>query len=240
MSTDWLTAFLDFRPASLDPGTAFWAGVSGTTVSSPRGERGEFRTLLPPSGDAWLRVQRLEAVGPARVHLDLHTADPVSLRSAAEEHGAVLQHDAGFASYASPGGLPFCVVGSPGSQRAPAASWGTHRSLVDQVCIDIPHRPWQDEVAFWSALTGWAAQESGSAEFLRLAVPDALPLRLLLQRRDDDGGPVRAHLDLAADDPAAEVERVRALGASRRHDGAGWTTLLDPTGMEFCITDRRP
>lgn len=49
----------------------------------------------------------------------------------------------------------------------------------------------------------------------------------------------RVHLDLAADDPAADVERLLALGATHVHDKDEWgvkcTTLADPEGNEFCI-----
>lgn len=49
----------------------------------------------------------------------------------------------------------------------------------------------------------------------------------------------RLHLDLGAADPAAEVERLIALGATalrRQDDGEhGWVTLADPEGNELCI-----
>ena len=49
----------------------------------------------------------------------------------------------------------------------------------------------------------------------------------------------RVHLDLHADDRAAEVERLIALGATHVHDkdewGISWTTLADPEGNEFCV-----
>jgi catechol 2,3-dioxygenase-like lactoylglutathione lyase family enzyme len=240
MNVQWLTAFLDFRPASFDPGVAFWSGVTGSSLSSPRGPHGEFATLLPPSGDPWLRVQRLASAAPARVHLDLHADDPDALRRVADGLDAVLVRDEGFASYTSPGGLPFCVVGDPGSAVAAPVDWGTHRSLVDQVCIDVPHRGWDREVHFWSSLTGLELVDVEAPEFTRLARVPGLPLQVLLQRREDDEAPVRAHLDLASDDPEAETARIRGLGASVRHEGAAWTTLLDPTGLELCVTHRRP
>ena len=239
LNVAWLTAFLDYRPASFDAGAAFWAAVAGSTLSPARGEHAEFATLLPPTGDPWLRVQRLQSAAPARVHLDLHAHDPAALRGIADGRGAVLQHEYGFASYTSPGGLPFCVVGVHESVRGRAVAWGHHRSAVDQVCLDVPHGRWEQEADFWSSLLGLPGHDVGP-EFRRLDVPDEVPMKVLLQRRDDDEGPVRAHLDLATDDPAAEVERVRGLGAAYLHDGAEWTTLGDPTGLEFCVTDRRP
>jgi predicted enzyme related to lactoylglutathione lyase len=49
----------------------------------------------------------------------------------------------------------------------------------------------------------------------------------------------RVHLDLQADDRAAEVERLVSLGATVVHDkdewDVKWTTLADPEGNEFCV-----
>ena len=49
----------------------------------------------------------------------------------------------------------------------------------------------------------------------------------------------RVHLDLQADDRAAEVERLVSLGATVVHDkdawDVQWTTLADPEGNEFCV-----
>jgi hypothetical protein len=47
----------------------------------------------------------------------------------------------------------------------------------------------------------------------------------------------RVHLDLAAPDLGAEVERLVALGASVHQEQEGLTTLKDPEGNEFCVTD---
>jgi uncharacterized glyoxalase superfamily protein PhnB len=53
----------------------------------------------------------------------------------------------------------------------------------------------------------------------------------------------RVHLDLVADDLAAEVERAVSLGATKIADfneyGATWTTLTDPEGNIFDIGLRR-
>jgi hypothetical protein len=47
----------------------------------------------------------------------------------------------------------------------------------------------------------------------------------------------RLHIELVSDDRAAEVKRTLDLGASIYYEGDGWTTLQDPEGNEFCITD---
>jgi hypothetical protein len=47
----------------------------------------------------------------------------------------------------------------------------------------------------------------------------------------------RLHLDLRSDDRRAEVERLCGLGARIYQETEGCTTLQDPEGNEFCITD---
>jgi Glyoxalase-like domain len=45
----------------------------------------------------------------------------------------------------------------------------------------------------------------------------------------------RVHLDLAADNPAAELARLIELGARVVAEYERWTTLADPDGNEFCL-----
>ncbi len=49
----------------------------------------------------------------------------------------------------------------------------------------------------------------------------------------------RMHVDLATRDPAGEIERLVALGATkveyREGNGTSWTVMQDPEGNEFCI-----
>ncbi|OJV95787.1 MAG: glyoxalase [Microbacterium sp. 67-17] len=54
--------------------------------------------------------------------------------------------------------------------------------------------------------------------------------------------PPRIHLDLYADDQAAEVERLTALGArevhwSKRPADADYIIMEDPEGNRFCVID---
>jgi glyoxalase superfamily protein len=244
MSTSpyWVSAFLDFAPGSFDRGVAFWRGVTGYALSAPRGEDDQFATLVPPDGDDYLRVQHLTD-GAGRIHLDLHVENPVFAAESAIELGAhvLVRHEAGFVVVRSPGGLVFCFVPHAGAVRPHATTWpdGT-RSQVDQVCLDIPPASYDVEVAFWQHLTGWELSDVEESEFARLDSPDQQPLRWLLQRLDDDGGPVRAHLDLAADDRDAEVERHVALGATVAARRDGWTVLTDPAGSTYCVTRRSP
>lgn len=237
----WVTAFLDFAPGDLERGTAFWQGVTGYGLSERRGADGEFATLLPPDGDGYLKVQGL-ADGAGRLHLDLHVENPTYAAEAAIELGAhvLVRHEAGYVVLRSPGGFVFCFVSHPAHRRPAPAAWPGGRSMVDQVCLDIPPSAYDAEVEFWRTLTGWDLDPDVDREFARLAPPDDQPLRWLIQRLDDESDAVSAHLDLAAEDREAEIERHVALGAvaGARHDW--WTVLTDPVGTTYCITRRKP
>lgn len=164
------------------------------------------------------------------------TGDAVSEpRGAHGDHG-----DHGHLVMASPGGLGFCLVTRPAAERPPAQDWADGaRSLVDQVCIDIPARQFDAETAFWAALIGVAPVAGSLPEFVRVVDP-ALPLRLLLQRLGEDEGRTRAHLDLACAGRESETRRHLRLGAIRRDIRDHWTVLTDPVGSPYCITDRHP
>ena len=242
ISPYWVSAFLDFGSGDFDRGTAFWRDVTGYLVSETRGETDQFATLVPPDGDDYLRVQHLDD-GPGRIHLDLHVDHPTYAAEAAVELGGhvLVRHEAGYVVLRSPGGLVFCFVSHPAAQRPAAVTWPDgHRSQVDQVCLDVPPAAYDVEVAFWQGLTGWDLTEVDEREFERLQPPDDQPLRWLVQRLDDDGGPVRAHLDLAAEDRDAEVARHVALGATEVARHEWWTVLADPVGTTYCITRRTP
>ncbi|WP_229716081.1 VOC family protein [Mangrovihabitans endophyticus] len=232
----WITGFLDGPDRTAEP---LWRAVTGGEWSPRRGPDGAFATLVPPDGDAYLRVQ-VTGDGPARAHLDLHVADvPAHTRRAGELGAVVVSAEPGLTVLRSPAGLPFCLVTWHGETARPAPVTGdAGRSLVDQMCLDIPRPVFDTEADFWSVLTGWTRLHGASDEFDALVRPDGMPLRLLLQRI---GGTLPGmHLDLASDDRRAEVARHLALGAAHAYDGRDWTTLRDPAGRVYCVTDRRP
>ena len=241
MTPLWVSAFLDFPPEAYDDGVAFWCGVTGYEVSTPSGDHGEYASLDPPTGDAHVWMQRLGSGSP-RVHLDLHVESPRQAADRAAALGAREVADRGIVVMASPGGFPFCLVGHPSSHVAPAAEWpGGHRSIVDQVCLDIPDEQYDVETAFWQQLTGRErVPSSGHPEFERLVRPGGQTLQLLLQRLDEPTGEVRSHLDLACTDRTAETARHAALGATVVGRHPDWTVMADPAGSAYCITDREP
>ena len=97
--------------------------------------------------------------------------------------------------------------------------------------------------AFWTAALGYVARESDSDDFALLHPPDrngpnvsldAVPAKVQI--------PPRIHLDLYADDQAAEVARLIGLGATEIHwdkrpPDADYIILADPEGNRFCVID---
>lgn len=236
----WISVFLDLPATSFAPATRFWGEVTGHRLSEPRGEHREFGTLVPPTGDDYLRVQRV-LDGPGGLHLDLHVADPRAAAETAKDLGATEVADRGYVVMRSPGGFPFCfVTQAAGVRPEPLVHDDGTSSIVDQVCLDIPRAAHDEECAFWSAVTGQELVDVASPEFSRLRRPDGQPLQLLLQKLDEPTGAVRGHLDLAADGRAAEVRRHVLLGARLEGEHDHWTVLSDPAGAPYCITDRSP
>jgi hypothetical protein len=242
MTVRWTTAFLDFPAASIDQGCSFWQGVTGYGLSPPRGPLGEFATLEPAQGDPYLRVQRVDSDEPG-CHLDLHVDDVEGTARRAISLGAgTRQARPNFFVMSSPAGFPFCLVGADGEFERPLpGAWPEgHRSLVDQLCLDIPAAAFHAEAAFWESLIGWERRPGSRPEFEYLVRPPGMPLRLLLQRLGaDEHGKARAHLDLACDDVPAERARHERMGAALMAEPS-WTTLRDPAGLAYCITRRDP
>ena len=243
MTPHWMVAFIDLPGDSHEAGADFWSAVTGFQRGPQRGEQGQFATLLPPTGIDYLRVQRLEEHTP-RVHVDFHVDDPATAATELVGLGAeVLESPYGdLMTLRSPGGLVFCLVPEPGGPRPPPTTWPDGRtSYVDQVCLDIPPSAYDDELAFWAAVTGWRRRDPvPGSEFGRLTPGPEQPLQLLLQRLDDEQARVTAHLDWSASDPEAEVAAHVAAGAEVQGRFEWWTVLRDPAGLTYCVTRRRP
>lgn len=94
--------------------------------------------------------------------------------------------------------------------------------------------------AFWSAVTGYEVVTERE-DFVALESPDNRGVRRILFFRvpEPKTAKNRMHVDLAAREPATEVERLVRLGATkvdeREGNGTSWTVMLDPEGNEFCI-----
>jgi hypothetical protein len=239
----WMTVFIDLPADRFDQGARFWTAATGCTLSALRGDRDEFATLQPAAGTPILEVQRVDDEQP-RLHLDLHVDEVAAATERAAGLGAEVVHSGEWAVVTSPAGFTHCFVGHlAGTERPQPVALDDGVSLVDQLTIDIPADQFAAEVAYWSALTGWAAESVDlHPEFTVLHRPDGMPFRLLLQRLgDDDQRPLAtAHLDIAAGE---DRERLAAahqrLGATIEHTAPSWVTLTDPAGLRYCLTRRR-
>ena len=105
---------------------------------------------------------------------------------------------------------------------------------------------------FWAqVLEGYAVRAYDDEEIARLAAlgltPETDPVVMV-----DGPGPTlcfheiergrvqgRIHLDVAVEDPAAEIKRLIGIGATIGREAEGYTVMLDPEGNHFCIVEKR-
>jgi predicted enzyme related to lactoylglutathione lyase len=96
---------------------------------------------------------------------------------------------------------------------------------------------------FWAAALDYVPREENSEDFVLLRPRDGQGPNLSLDRHSSAVPlPPRIHLDLYAEDQAAEVRRLISLGATEVHwDGrpadADYLILADPEGNRFCVVD---
>ena len=99
------------------------------------------------------------------------------------------------------------------------------------------------QTEFWEAALGYVRRDETSDDFVLLRPRDGSGPNLSLDlSRSTVQLPPRIHLDLYAEDQAAEVERLKALGATEVHwdkrpPDADYVILADPEGNRFCVID---
>jgi predicted enzyme related to lactoylglutathione lyase len=112
-----------------------------------------------------------------------------------------------------------------------------------QVVIDSLRA--DDIAGFWSALLERPVNDGANQFFavIPASADGTFPALMFLAVPEPRQSKNRVHIDLVADDLAAEVERAVTLGATKVADfneyGATWTTLTDPEGNIFDIGLRR-
>jgi Glyoxalase-like domain len=224
----------------------WWAGALGWAVTAE--EPSEVAVEPPEPGGLAVPLLFVPVgdpkVGKNRVHLDLRsgsTGEQAALVERLTGRGArpadVGQGDAElpWVVLADPEGNEFCVL----DPRDVYAATGP----VAAVVVDAA-----DPAAlarFWAEAAGWpVARADGGLVALR-APSGQGPFVEFLPTDDPKRVKNRLHLDVApypGDDQAAEVERLRALGAAPARVGQGqvsWVVLADPEGNEFCVLTPR-
>ncbi|MFF8429024.1 VOC family protein [Streptomyces sp. NPDC016566] len=225
----------------------FWAQALGWSVAGG----GSGATAAKPVGFDWLdpvgvcidviAVPEPKTATKNRVHVDLATtsaAHQAELVERLEALGATPAHvgqgDVPWTVLADPEGNEFCVLEPREMYRdtGPIA-----RVVVD--CADP-----RAMARFWDDAMDWTLHEVTDDHAVWRSAEGVGPYLEFLRSPDVKTVPDRLHLDFVpqpGDDKAAEVVRLRALGAADLDVGQGdvpWTCLADPEGHEFCVLAR--
>ena len=230
MPSRLLTLALDAHdPARL---AAFWAGVLGrVVVNDPRG------ALLPGSDtQVGLRLapSGTEKVGPNRVHLHLTSTSPggqrdtvaAALKLGARHLDVGQRPDEGHVVLADPEGNEFCVI-------EPDNSFLSGCGRLGELACDGTRQVG----LFWAEALGWplvwdedqetAVQSPYGGTKVAWGGPPVAPKHGRNRQRFD--------VTLTDRDPAAEVDRLVALGATRLGNAEDPLELADPDGNEFSL-----
>jgi len=221
----------------------FWAEALGWGISSE--EPGV--TNLEPEGVTYpdpsaIYIDILAVPDPKtvknRVHVDLattsaaHQADLVArLRALGATPADVGQGDVPWTVLADPEGNEFCVL----EPREIYRDTGPMAAVVVD-CADP-----RSMARFWGEAMDWTVHKVTDDQAVLRSAEGVGPYLEFLRTPDEKTGWNRVHLDLRpypGDDHAAEVARLRALGATDLDIGQGdvpWTVLADPEGNEFCV-----
>lgn len=99
------------------------------------------------------------------------------------------------------------------------------------------------EKAFWSAALDYVARDGDDDTFALLHPRSGNGPNVSLDRvKAPVQVPPKIHLDLYAEDQAAEIERLKGLGATEVHwdkrpADADYVIMADPEGNRFCVID---
>lgn len=107
-----------------------------------------------------------------------------------------------------------------------------HRSRLGCLVIDCQTEDLAPAAAFWGAALGGAVSFDEDGTYAEIA--DQGGLKVLVQAVDHAP---RVHLDIEADDKAAEVARLEALGAKMVARVKNWIVMEAPTGHRFCVVN---
>ncbi|CAL9295671.1 VOC family protein [Streptomyces sp. SudanB25_2051] len=225
----------------------FWAEALGWQAFSP----GVTTYVGPPGGElvwpdpVFVGVDVVPVAGLAaaagvknRVHLDIATDSPARqaelvarLRALGATPADVGQGDVPWTVLADPEGNVFCVL----EPREVYRDTGPIAAVVVD-CADP-----RAMAAFWGEAIDWTPHEVTDDRAVLRSARGNGPYLEFLRTPNAPAAPGRVHLDLLpypGDDQAAEVARLRALGARDLDLGQGdapWTVLADPEGHEFCV-----
>ena len=221
----------------------FWAEALGWSAHS-----GETTYVGPVDGFVWpdpvavgvdvVTVPEPKTPTKNRVHLDLATTSlthKAELVARLEAVGATPalggQGDGPGTFLADPEGNEFRVLEPREIYR--------YTGPIAAVVVDCADP--RAMARFWGGAMDWTLHEVTDDQAVLRSAEGVGPYLEFVRRHGVETVPDRVHLDLLpypGDDKAAEVARLRALGATDLDLGQGdvsWTCLADPEGHEFCV-----
>ena len=231
-------------PAAL---AQFWASALGWVIA----DQAEDEVDVWPEGYSYPDPAAVPLVfvpvpepkaGKNRVHLDLasnslpHQASLVTrLRDLGASPVDIGQGEVPWVVLADPEGNEFCVLEPRDRYRDTGPVAAILTDCADPAALG----------RFWTAAAGYPVAYADE-HIAGLRAPSAVgPYLEFLHVPDAKSVKNRLHPDVApysGQDPAAEVARLRELGAVPVDVGQGdvnWTVLADPEGNEFCILSPR-
>ncbi|WAZ19197.1 VOC family protein [Streptomyces cinnabarinus] len=223
----------------------FWAEALGWTAYSPGVTTyvGPSGGLVWPPDPAALGIDVVPVAAPKtttknRVHIDLATtsaAHQAELVARLRAHGATPAH-------IGQGTVPWTVLADPeGNEFCVLEPRDVYRDTGPIAAVVVDCADPRAMARFWGEALDWNVHEVTDDSAVLRSAKGVGPYLEFLRTPGAKTVPDRVHLDLLpypGDDHAAEVSRLRALGATDLDLGQGdvpWTCLNDPEGHEFCV-----
>ena len=113
-----------------------------------------------------------------------------------------------------------------------------HYSRLDKIVIDVAPADHDQELAFWSGVSGRPLTQSEQYPEYHWGEIPGQDIGILVQRLEH--GASRVHVDIHTTDVDAEVARLEQLGATRVQRVHDWWILQDPAGLPFCVIPDGP
>ncbi|WP_274917936.1 VOC family protein [Streptomyces sp. WZ-12] len=222
----------------------FWAEALGWSAYSP----GVTTYVGPAGGPVWpdplavcvdvVPVPESKTTTKNRVHIDLATT------SAAHQAELVARLQALGATPVNvgQGAVPWTVLADPeGNEFCVLEPREIYRDTGPIAAVVVDCEDPRAMARFWDEALDWTLHEVTDDRAVLRSARGVGPYLEFLRTPGAKTVPDRVHLDLLPypdDSKAAEVARLRALGATHLDLGQGdvpWTCLADPEGHEFCV-----
>ncbi|GGD45411.1 hypothetical protein SAMN06296058_1207 [Pseudoxanthomonas indica] len=226
---------IDCQGEGHEAAAQFWSQA----LRLPRGETyqdGDARYTDLTQAPGGLHVEVQQVSHPSRVHLDIEAEDQDAEADRLEKLGA---RRVGFVKrwwvMEAPTGQRFCIVRWRERDAVATPPAASANSRLAGFIIDCQTNDLSAASRFWSQALGLAitVKDDGGVGLYDRLQPAAGGLHVEVQKVEHAS---RVHVDIAAKDLDAEVQRLEALGARRvKFAHERWWVMEAPTGQRFCV-----